>query len=228
MTLERTQTISCRNTYYTYTPSHIVPLRILRSFYFYGYGDIALQDSSSSFPLSLSSSSLTRPTRPAPLFSLSTFPASESLDANAFRAPAFVPTSQICSLAFDPAAAIVRGSSGEKTAENTLPYRRCEMVREQRRKGNFTYNVEIPRCDHAHRWLTALGLIHVPNLHDLVRAASHDASAQQRTHIQRGRCTVVRRNREPRGRRRLEVRRQRPRVEIEHETIFERDLYPHE
>ena len=155
------------------------------------------QDSSSSPPLSLSSLSLTRPTRSAPFFSFSTFPASESLDANAFRAPAFAPTSQIWSLALDPAAAIVSGSSGEKTAENTLPCPTCQPTTVQQREPNGTYNVKIPRRDHAHRRFAPLRLVHVPDFDDLVCATGHEAATNERTHVQRGRSTVVCRNREP-------------------------------
>ena len=108
----------------------------------------------------------------------------------------FAPTSQICSLAFDPAAATVSGSSGEKTAENTLPYRSREMTGE-RDSVDHTYNVKISRRDHAHRRLTAFGLVHVPDFDDLVCATGHEASPKQRTNIQRRRSTVVGGNREP-------------------------------
>jgi len=54
-------------------------------------------------------------------FSRNTFPASRSLVPNAFRTPAFEPTSHICSFALEPAAANVSGSSGEKATEKTLP-----------------------------------------------------------------------------------------------------------
>ena len=227
MTLERTQAISCRN---TYTPSHIVcytpSSEFSFRFFFWRGARSASQDSSSSPPLSISSSSLTTPTTPAPFFSFNTLPASESLDANAFRAPRFAPTSQICSLALDPAAAIVSGSSGEKTAENTFPYCLREMMRDQ--DTNRTYNVQISRCDHAHRRLAAFGLVHVPDLDALVCASGHEASAHKRTHVQSGHSTVVGGNREPRGRRSLEIRWQRPSIEIEHETVFQRDLRPRE
>ena len=196
MTLERTQTISCRNTY-TRMLYSILATFPSNSFLRARGACSATQDSSSSPSLSISSS-LTRPTRPAPFFSLSTFPASESLDANAFRAPRVAPTSQTCSLAFDPAAAIVSGSSGEKTAENTFPCRWREMTRVPgHAKPNRTYNVKISRCDHAHRWLASFRLIHVPDLDALVCAPSHEASAQKRTHVQSGRSAVVCRNREP-------------------------------
>lgn len=135
MTLEREQTTSCRD---TYTSPNTVCYRTSVEHRLANFLDIVRgactpsQVSSSSPPLSLSSASLTRPTSPAPLFSFRTFPASESLDANAFRAPRFAPTSQICSFAFDPAAAIVSGSSGEKTAENTLPCYFREMTAKRR------------------------------------------------------------------------------------------------
>ena len=57
-------------------------------------------------------------------FSLSTLPASASFGPRTLRAPAFAPTSQTCSFAFDPAAASVRGSSGDHEVEKTLPYNR--------------------------------------------------------------------------------------------------------
>lgn len=81
---------------------------------------------------SLSSPSLATPITPPPLpsaFSLSVRPASRNLAPNALRAPKLAPTSQICSFAFEPAAATVKGSSGEKTVEKTLPYER------QKKKG---------------------------------------------------------------------------------------------
>jgi hypothetical protein len=56
------------------------------------------------------------------------------LGPKTFLAPKLAPTSQICNFAFEPAAARVNGSSGEKIAEKTLPYtkweRQCSVVRD--------------------------------------------------------------------------------------------------
>jgi hypothetical protein len=57
-------------------------------------------------------------------FSFIVRPASRNLAPNALRAPKLAPTSQICSLAFEPAAATVKGSSGENTVEKTFPCKR--------------------------------------------------------------------------------------------------------
>lgn len=77
----------------------------------------------SSISSSLSSPSLCTPINPCPLSlaSLSSRPAFLSLWPNAFRAPALDARSQTWSLALDPAAARVRGVSGEKLREKTLP-----------------------------------------------------------------------------------------------------------
>lgn len=56
-------------------------------------------------------------------FSLIVLPASASLGPNTFRAPAFAPTSHTCSLAFEPAAARVSGSSGDHEVAKILPWK---------------------------------------------------------------------------------------------------------
>jgi len=89
-----------------------------------------VQQAYSSPSASLSSSSLTTPITPPPLpssFSFNARPASRSFAPNALRAPKVAPTSHIWSLAFDPAAASVRGSSGDHTVENTLPCEKREI-----------------------------------------------------------------------------------------------------
>jgi hypothetical protein len=86
---------------------------------------ILIQAQPQHYSSSLCSSSSSTPTIPAPLDpsgrSLRALPASLNLEPNTVLADWLAPMSQICTLAAEPAAARVRGESGEKPRVKTLP-----------------------------------------------------------------------------------------------------------
>ena len=145
-----------------------------------------------------------------PLFrSFIACPASANLAPNTFRAPKFVPTSQICNFAFEPAAASVNGSSGDHTAEKTSPFRQVSTHRvslSKRSVKNSTHQSEVAASDEADLpFFTRLIPLNVPYFHHFVRTGRGEASADVRVDVQGTRCTVVRRDREARGGRLVKV-----------------------
>ena len=159
-------------------------------------------------------------------FSLSTLPAAATLGPRTLRAPAFAPMSQTCSFAFDPAAARVRGSSGDQEVENTLPYypdiNESENTHETQ---ETTYHAKVAGSDEAH-WPLARVLVfcNIPHLDDLVRTTRRDDPADVRVDVEGRHRAVVCGHGEPCGRGRVQIRRQRSGVEVHHKTIFERHL----
>jgi hypothetical protein len=106
------------------------------------------------------------------------------LGPNAFRAPAFAPTSQICSFAFEPAAATVSGSSGEKEAVKTLPYSRIS-ARIQSRQQDKPYYAKIATGDKRDILDSIAICVDVPKLNKLIGSTGDEASTQMRVHVNR-------------------------------------------
>ena len=139
-------------------------------------------------------------------FSFNARPASESLVPKTLRAPKFAPTSQICNLAFEPAAASVKGSSGDHTAENTSPC--ADKHHHSSARGYMkTHQSEIATGDEADLSLpTCLVPLNVPYFYHFVRARRCKASADMRIDVQSTRCAIVGRDGEARGRWLVDIR----------------------
>jgi hypothetical protein len=164
---------------------------------------------------------------PPPSRARSSRPAAASRGANALRAPALAPTSQIWRRAFEPAAASVSGSSGDHAVVKTLPCAH-RQARTPHEGGKAAHHAEVAARDERDvldRVVRAA--VERPDLDELVRPARREAPAHVRVHVQRGDGAVVRLQREARGARRaLEARRggERARVEAHDHPVLERDL----
>lgn len=158
--------------------------------------------------------------------SSNTLPASRSLPEKVLRTPELVAISQICSLALEPAAARVRGSSGDQVVEKTLPWGSSYISPSFSTDiKKSTYNTKIPRCNKTDISFASVLIIHnIPHLDHFVGTPSDEATFNMRVNVERGDCTIVCRDSESRWRRLIETRWKRPSVKVEHGSIFNWDL----
>lgn len=145
-----------------------------------------------------SSSSSIRTMPPPFLISPNSLPCLLNLSPNAFLAPAFEATSQICTVAFEPAAAIVSGvsGSGENRAVKILPYHLISHDSAASTQGQMTHKSQVPTRHQANLPLSPLDTLsllikHVPDLDRLVHAASGDTSPDMRVDVQSRRSAVM-------------------------------------